>query len=155
MTAANRTSLILCVDDYKNILEGWKLLLESAGYRVLTAADGNSAMQEFISHPVEEVILDYELPGITGDVIARHMKALKPSVPILMVSGDGQLPKEQLEMVDDFLLKAASISIFLERIRTLLNRAGLRRDEDSVLPNLFRPKLTEAIEPTQARVQAA
>jgi DNA-binding response OmpR family regulator len=135
MAALKQNSLILCVDDYRDKLDGWRMLLENEGYRVLTAADADGAMQLFLSQPVDEVILDYQMAGITGDVVAREMKTLKPDVPILMLSGDRRLSEEQLNSVDAFLLKADSISVFLERVRTLLARRAM--NESSVSSGFF------------------
>jgi CheY-like chemotaxis protein len=68
MTAVTTRSLILCVDDYEDILDGWRVLLENEGYRVMTAADANRAIELMISQPIDEVILDYQLPEVTGDL---------------------------------------------------------------------------------------
>jgi CheY-like chemotaxis protein len=87
------------VDDYQNILESWKILLESEGYRV---SDSSRALQLFASHPVDEVVLDYEIPGMSGDVVACEMKAMKPTVPILMLSGDDPLPQDRVKAVEAF-----------------------------------------------------
>ena len=70
-----RRPLILCVDDEFNGLEGRKMLLEDAGYKVLVATTGADALQLFASHPVDLVLLDYHMPGMNGDVVAEHMKA--------------------------------------------------------------------------------
>jgi DNA-binding response OmpR family regulator len=132
MATVKENSLILCVDDYEHILDGWRMLLENEGYRVLTAVDANSAMQLFISQPIDEVILDYQLPGITGDLVAREMKRLKPAVPILMLSGDPRLSEEQLKPVDSFLPKGDSISVFLEKVGALLALARRSLNEFSI-----------------------
>ena len=121
MPTVRTNPLILCVDDYENILAGWKLLLESEGYRVLTAENSSTAIDLFSRHPVDEVILDCQLRETLGDVVAERMKAIKPSVPILMLSGDDRLPKDRLKCAEAFLLKADSITVFLVVIKELLN----------------------------------
>ena len=121
MPVTRTNALILCVDDYENILAGWKMLLEREGYQALTAVDSNRAIDLFTSHSVDEVILDCQLPGVSGDVVARRMKAIKPGVSILMLSGDDPLPKEKLKPVEAFLFKADSITVFLDVVKTLLN----------------------------------
>ena len=63
----NYKPLILCADDSLSVLEGWKMLLERNGYEVLTASDGMEAFQEFVSHPVDLVLLDYHMPHMNGD----------------------------------------------------------------------------------------
>jgi DNA-binding response OmpR family regulator len=69
--------------------------------------------------------------GVTGDAIAREMKAIKPEVPILMLSDDRRLSEEQLEPADGLLPKASSISVLLERVRELLDRRGLKESSRS------------------------
>ena len=61
------------------------------------------------------------MPGITGDVLALWMKEMKPNVPILMISGDGSLPKDRLKQVAAFLPKAESVTIFLATVKSLLS----------------------------------
>ena len=56
--------LVLCVDDETIGLQVRKLLLERAGYRVLTAPDGYAGLALFSSEPVEVVVLDYSMPGM-------------------------------------------------------------------------------------------
>ena len=73
MALADAKALILWVDDDKNILTAWRMRLEGEGYRVLAATDGNQALRLFPSHAVDEVVLDYEIPGMTSDVIAGEM----------------------------------------------------------------------------------
>jgi two-component system, cell cycle sensor histidine kinase and response regulator CckA len=85
MPPASGNPFILCIDDYENILNGWKTLLEGEGYRVLTATESRSAMELFRSNPVDEVLLDYQLPEMAGVVLAGQMKEIKPAVPILML----------------------------------------------------------------------
>ena len=53
-----RKSLILCVDDEWNGLEGRKMLFEDAGSKVLVATSGAEALQLFASNPVDLVLLD-------------------------------------------------------------------------------------------------
>ena len=61
---AASSHLVLCVDDETIGLHVRKLLLERAGYKVLTANDGYLGLALFSSEPVEVVVLDYSMPGI-------------------------------------------------------------------------------------------
>jgi CheY-like chemotaxis protein len=103
-----RKPLILCVDDEFNGLEGRKMLLEEAGCKVLIATSGADALQLFASHPVDLVLLDYHMPGANGDVVAEHMKAGQPDVPIALLSADDGLPESALKWVDAFGSKSES-----------------------------------------------
>jgi len=123
LSMAARTALILCVDDYENIVIGWKMLLEQEGYEVITATDWAKALQLFASHEVDEVILDYQMPEMSGDSIALRMKELKPDVPILLLSGDRSLAVDTMTSIDDFLFKNDSVTDFLTTVGALLNRS--------------------------------
>jgi CheY-like chemotaxis protein len=70
---------------------------------------------------VDAVVLDYQMPGLNGDVVAAKMKALKSHVPIMLLSAYGPLPKIKLEPVDTFLSKSQPPQILLSTLQDLLN----------------------------------
>ena len=72
---------ILCVDDHWGGLIGRKMLLESNGYEVLEATRGGEGLRLFLSHSVDAVVLDYQMPGMNGDVVAAKMKRAKATCP--------------------------------------------------------------------------
>jgi CheY-like chemotaxis protein len=113
---------ILCIDDHWNGLIGRKMLLESNGYEVLEATGGAEGLKLFLSHSVDVVVLDYQMPGMNGDVVAAKMKRVKSHVPIMLLSAYGPLPKSKLEAVDTFLSKSQPPKIFISRLQDLLNR---------------------------------
>src|SRR5664280_668881 len=92
--------LVLCVDDEVVGLRVRKILLERAGYQVLTAADGYSGLELFANEPIEAVVLDYSMPGMHGGEVARKMRQTKPDVPILLLSAYVGLPDEVSSLVD-------------------------------------------------------
>lgn len=128
--AVEKKATILCIDDYENLLIGRRMVLETAGYNVLSSTDWRIGLQMFISCDIDEVILDNEMPGITGDVIASCMKKLKPAVPILLVSGDGSLPKSGLNSVQAFLPKVEAATTFLATVESLLNTSPIRMEKE-------------------------
>ena len=71
--------LILSVDDEPGILVTRQLILENAGYEVLSAADGEQALHLFRAHAVDLVLLDYVMPGMDGGVVAQEIKNAKPA----------------------------------------------------------------------------
>jgi CheY-like chemotaxis protein len=126
----NHKPLILYADDNINVLEGWKMLLEQNGYDVLTAADGKEAVQAFVSHPVDLVILDYHMPQMNGDAAAAHMKTCKTDVPIALLSADNLRPLSNRKAVDAFVSKSESITRVLEIVDDLLSRRVLFQSLD-------------------------
>jgi CheY-like chemotaxis protein len=113
--------LILCADDSPGVLEGWKAILKREGYEVLTATNGKEALQVFVSHPVDLVLLDYRMPEMNGDLAARHMKACKPDVPVALLSADDWMPPGMLETVDAFVSKSERIPRLLEIVDHLVS----------------------------------
>jgi CheY-like chemotaxis protein len=114
-------STILCIDDHWNGLIGRKMLLEKNGYEVLEATGGAEGLKLFRSHPVDAVVLDYQMPGMSGDVVAAKMKRIKSYVPIMLLSAYGPLPKSKLKAVDTFLSKSQPSNILLTNLQNLLD----------------------------------
>ena len=101
---------------------GRKMLLENNGYEVLEATGGNEGLRVFLSHSVDAVVLDYQMPGMNGDAVAAKMKRAKSHVPIMLLSSYGPLPKSKLEAVDIFLSKSQPPKILLSTLQDLLRR---------------------------------
>ena len=116
---AARSPLILCIDDADVALRIRKILLGTEGYNVLTASSGEDGLEIFRQNPIELVIADHFLSGKSGTEIAREMKALKPQVPILIISAAVEKP-EGLEFADGFLAKGEAPEILLDAIVHLL-----------------------------------
>jgi CheY-like chemotaxis protein len=112
---------VLCIDDDATALYVRKLVLESAGYFVLTAGDAETAMQLFTSSDVDIVLTDHFLEKTTGMELAGQMKKRKPNVPIVILSGAVELPEGVLH-ADLFLSKTEAPLTVLQRIAELLNR---------------------------------
>jgi CheY-like chemotaxis protein len=115
----NVAKVILSVDDEAGILYTRQKILEAAGYDVLSASDGEQALGFFAAILVDLVLLDYAMPGIDGGRVARDMKACRPLVPIILVTG---LPieEETLPCVDWIYRKGEDPALLLEKIRQLL-----------------------------------
>src|SRR5438874_721153 len=121
-TTQSRSKLILSVDDEPTILYTRKRILELQGYGVLSALDGEDALELFDAHPVIDlVLLDYAMPFMDGAVVARQMKARRPSVPIFMVSAhEATLSKITLTCVDCFISKGTGPAYLLEKVNQFL-----------------------------------
>ena len=112
--------LVLCVDDEAVGLRIRKILLERAGYRVLTATDGEAGLAIFTVQPIEAVVLDYAMPGMHGGEVARRMRQMKPNVPILLLSAYVGLPAEVRSVVDVYMTKGEGAPALLKRLNGLL-----------------------------------
>ena len=114
------SNLVLCVDDESIGLQIRKILLERAGYRVLTASDGPSGLEIFSSEPVEAVVLDYSMPGMHGGEVAVRMRQSKPQVPILLLSAYMGLSPEVTSLADLYMTKGEGAPVLLEKLASLL-----------------------------------
>ena len=113
--------LILCVDDETIGLQVRRMLLERAGYRVLTALDGPTGLELFENEPVEAVVLDFAMPGMTGGEVASHMRKVKPEVPILMLSAYTSLPVDVSESVNLYMTKGEGAPALLRKLSSLVD----------------------------------
>jgi CheY-like chemotaxis protein len=112
--------LVLCVDDEVVGLRVRKILLERAGYHVLTAGDGYSGLEIFASQPINAVVLDYSMPGMHGGEVAKKMRQTKPEIPILLLSAYVGLPIEVSSLVDVYMTKGEGAPALLEKLGSLL-----------------------------------
>ncbi len=112
---------VLIVEDHKVTLDSLSLILERNGYHCLTAPNVNEAWQCFTSEQVDLVLMDYALPDMDGGHLADRMKARSPKLPIIMISGAGDL-QEKPPSVDVLFPKPTDPGILLKTIGDLLRR---------------------------------
>jgi CheY-like chemotaxis protein len=112
--------LVLCVDDEMVGLQVRKILLERAGYRVLTAKDGFEGLEVFEKEPVEAVVLDYSMPGMHGGEVATKMRQVKPQIPILLLSAYVGLSTDVTSVVDLYMTKGEGADVLLEKLNSLI-----------------------------------
>jgi CheY-like chemotaxis protein len=80
-------STILCIDDDANILEVQKSILETNGYTVLVASDGETGITLASKHRVDVVVLDFKMPGMDGGEVAEVLFKQQPDLPIVICTG--------------------------------------------------------------------
>lgn len=100
-----------------------KLVLEKAGYRVLTANSVAQALDIFSNHPVDLVLSDQLMPGGTGTDLARKVKLRSPHVPVLLISGVNDIPADA-DVADLFLSKVEGPVAMCEKISSFLHKSG-------------------------------
>jgi two-component system, OmpR family, response regulator CpxR len=117
--------LILCIDDELRPLVVRRLLLESEGYKVITASTAEEALDCVGTNSVNLIITDQLLVKTTGIELAAKLKKLRPSVPILLLTGLIELPKSDPN-IDITMSKLDGPEAFLALVGTLLP-AHIRR----------------------------
>lgn len=118
--AGNGKITILCIDDEEPGLLVRKALLESVGYRVLTALSGTKGIEIFRSQPVDAVIVDYWMAGKNGLAVGRELKRINRSIPIIMLSAYTSLPDESIGAADLWIQKGGDTQQLLDRLANLL-----------------------------------
>ncbi|HEV2991306.1 MAG TPA: response regulator [Candidatus Angelobacter sp.] len=113
--------VILCVDDEENPLILRKLVLQKAGYDVVTANSGRKALEVLQSQPIDLVLSDLLMPGMTGTELARRIKDLHPKLPVVLVSGVNEIPPEA-SCADLFISKVEGPISLCENISAVLGR---------------------------------
>jgi len=113
-----RPPTILCIDDNTAALETSTLLLEQAGYTVVSATNAAIAFQLFKSQTVHVVISDHLLPDRSGVELTREMKRQRPFVPIMLLSGV-ELPLDA-DHADLFITKGEGPVELLKKVADLL-----------------------------------
>lgn len=118
---------ILIVEDDTTIARFVELELRHAGFGVLMAGEGSTAIDLLDSNQVDLVLLDLMLPGIDGIDVARHIRKRGSQVPILMLTARAETHDVVSGFeagADDYLRKPFEIPELLSRVRALLKRSG-------------------------------
>jgi CheY-like chemotaxis protein len=111
---------VLCVDDEKIGLRVRKIMLESHGFKVLTASSGEQGLEVFDKHDVDLVVLDYYMPGLNGGQVAAEMRRRRPDVPIIFLSAYFSLPATDLELANAFITKGDPPDVLIDKIEQLV-----------------------------------
>src|SRR5689334_259644 len=124
------TATILCIDDEEPGSKVRKLLLESVGYKVLLAHTGVEGIRIFESNLIDAVVLDYWMADMNGLAVARKLKAIKPLIPILMLSAYIQVLDEAVGLADVWVSKGEDDpEDLLIRLKNLLTRSKATKSE--------------------------
>ena len=121
-------STILVVDDEPALVGMVAALLGEDGHQILTAYDGQTAVKRHAEESPDLVILDRNLPRMSGEEVCRWIRAAADT-PILMLTGE-KGPDERARLLDagadDYLEKPFSKKELSARVRALLRRAPSR-----------------------------
>lgn len=142
---SNCDATLLLVDDEKSILKLAKNILETAGYKVLTANDGRQAMKVLKQEPIDILITDVIMPNMDGYQLAAYAKKNYPNIKIQMVSGyaDNQHNIQTVKNLEkNILFKPYTRNSLLTRVDNLLstptkNKTILLVDDDNDILDLF------------------
>ena len=121
-------STILVVEDDLGLLATLEFNLEAAGYDVLTALDGATAVDIRRSNSVDLVVLDLSLPVMDGMQVCKALRDSGDTVPIIMLTAwheEHQRVDGLQSGADDYVTKPFSLTELMARIEAQLRRAGI------------------------------
>ena len=125
------TETILIAEDHDGLREMARARLESLGYHILLANDGEEAVEMFSAHrnSIALVVLDVIMPRRNGPEVYDAINAIKPGVPVIFATGYSNETTALTEMVErgiPVLRKPYSPSVLCRRVREELDRAAAR-----------------------------
>lgn len=114
---------ILCIDDDARSLMIRGQILERHGYRVLSAPSGAEGLRLFSTEPIDAVVLDHFMPGMSGAEVAWELKRRGSTIPVIMLSSAVFCPETASDVVDAFCAKIDGPIAFLELLDRLVRDA--------------------------------
>ena len=116
---------LLIADDDKEIRELLEFDLSHSGYETDVAKDGEEALQKALSGNYDIILLDVMMPKMNGFDVCKHVRSVKPSIPILMLTAKGTITDKTQGFdsgADDYIVKPFDIQEVLLRVRALVRR---------------------------------
>ena len=117
---------VLIIEDELPMRTALEDVLAGEGYRVLTAADGQSGLKRALEEKPDLILLDIMMPRLDGYAVCAELRRLSRPAPILMLTAKGQVEDRVSGLdagADDYLVKPFSTQELLARARALLRRA--------------------------------
>ena len=119
---------VLVIDDDKNIRFVMKEVLETSGYTVFTACDGESAFDVMEKERIDLIVVDVMMPKMDGYEFTDELRKINQELPVLMVSAK-QMPADRKQGfsvgIDDYMTKPIDTEEFLLHVKALLRRAKI------------------------------
>jgi DNA-binding response OmpR family regulator len=149
------TPRILLVDDEDSVQQLLSYPLRSDGYEVISAADGQEALERFDEGIFDLVVLDVMLPKVDGFDVCRKLRA-RSAVPIIMLTAKAEEFDKVLGLelgADDYITKPFSMREFRSRVKAVLRRAELVRGDDNGDEPLVQGEMTVDFSKRQVEVR--
>ena len=118
----------LVVEDEQDLADVLTRVLTLEGWRATAANDGNSAIRAARAQPPDVVVLDVNLPDMSGLDVLRHLRQVNPAVCVLFLTARDSLEDRVAGITaggDDYVTKPFAMEELLARLRGLVRRAGL------------------------------
>jgi CheY-like chemotaxis protein len=114
---------ILCVDDEETPRTLRKLILQKQGYQVITASSGAEALEVLDRANINLVLSDQMMPGMTGTDLTKFVKAIWPTMPVILISGVNEIPADA-SYADRFISKVGGPELLFKTVVEVLTAYG-------------------------------
>jgi CheY-like chemotaxis protein len=111
---------IFYVDDNPRARRLLGSILKSCGFEIISEGDPSHALTRSKTISFDLLLLDYQMPRLSGSVLAQSFKNLKPDVPIVLISGLSCLPPAELVFVDAHIGRGSTLDELIESIKMLI-----------------------------------
>jgi DNA-binding response OmpR family regulator len=140
-TASETKPVLLVVDDDELAAKAVVRVLQKRGYEVLCAHSGIAALKLLAERPVDVLVLDVMMPGMTGLEVCRELRQSPrlAELPVILLTGCDDFETRAAGMklgVSEFLCKPFAHHELLARIRAQLDARRIGRELDSVVNRL-------------------
>lgn len=109
---------ILLVDDEEGIQLLYREEFEEDGYEVISAYNGEEALEKFSQDSPDLVILDINMPGMSGIEALRRMKEINPDLPVILCSAYQEFKQDFATWAsEDYIVKSANMDELKEAVR--------------------------------------
>lgn len=132
-------AIIAIVDDDASVREGLQSLIRSAGWRVETFASAQDFLGRRGAEPPSCLILDLQLPGLSGIDLQKQMAEIGLEIPIVFLTGHGNIPASVQAMkagAVEFLTKPLDEQKLLQAIQEAIERDRRRRQQHAEMREL-------------------
>jgi len=119
---------LLVVDDDETVRDLLRRVLEEAGYDVVTAANGQEALDKMSQWQIETVLLDIKMPGMSGMEVLRQLTTNWPNICVIMVTGvdDAQTAVEAMKLgAYDYITKPFNRDDMVLTVRRAIKKRDL------------------------------
>ena len=126
---------ILWVDDEIDLLKPYILFLETKGYEVLSAIDGNEALDILAARSVDVMFLDENMPGLTGLEVLTMIKNRYPALPVIMItkSEEEHIMEQAIgSKISDYLIKPVNPNQILLTLKKHLETKRLVSEQSTM-----------------------
>lgn len=119
---------VLLVDDFPDALEVWDLFLTTVGFTVVTATDGAAGLALAQSLRPDVVVLDLQMPGLSGAEVARALRADPATRGIPLIAATGHSPATREAAFDAVIVKPCDPEVLVAEIRRVAATAAAPPD---------------------------